>query len=182
MASLTGPGFNYIFDCVIKELESGGVAPNTGAFFTFLKKKKAAMFRSYSAVRNSVKLNYMQNPKGLLDRHKCAAAFMIAFLSQTALEDKNVNKEKTAILIGLYILKLFINSPNEGYSDPVMAAHIEVNGFRFPKCKCDEGVYLHNWALGIHYDHKDGNLSVLSLANALFMLEAYNRYIAGLED
>jgi len=182
MPLLTSHGFTYIFDCVIKELEDGGILPSTGAFCAFLRKKKASMFRNYVAVRNSAKLSYMQNPKGLLDRHKCAAAFMMAFLSQTALESRNVYKEKVAILIGLYILKIFINSPNDGYGDPVMATHIEINDFRFPKCKHDEGLYVHNWALGIHYDYMESKLSVLSLANALFMVEMYNRQIAGLED
>lgn len=182
MTLLNSHGFNYIFDCVVKEVESGGLIPNATAFCAFLKKRKAQMFRNYVAIRNSAKLGYMQNPKGLLDRHKCAAAFMMAFLSQTSLEDKNVHKEIVAILIGLYILKIFINSPNDDYNDPAMAAYIEANDFSFPKCKCDEGLYVHNWALGIHYDYKEGKLSILSLANALFMVEAYNRRIAGLED
>jgi hypothetical protein len=98
------------------------------------------------------------------------------------LEDRNVDKEKIAIMIGLYILKLFINSPNDGYCDPAMAAYIETSGFHFPKCKRDKGPYLHNWALGIHYDYKEGKPSVLSIANALFMLEMYNRQLAGLGD
>jgi len=124
----------------------------------------------------------MQNPDGFLDRHKCAAAFMVAFLNQTSIEDGNVYKENVAILIGLYILKIFINSPSDGYRDPAMAAYIETNGFCFPKCKHDNGPYLHNWALGIHYDYKENKTSVLSIANALFMVEMYNRQIAGLEN
>jgi len=182
MASPVDSWFNSIFDNIIEDLESGVTIPNAPALCALLKEKKIPLFRNYTTIRNSTKLSYMQNPEGLLDRHKCAASFMLAFLSQVTLEDRNVDKEKIAIMIGLYILKLFINSPNDGYCDPAMAAYIETSGFRFPKCKRDKGPYLHNWALGIHYDYKEGKPSVLSIANALFMLEMYNRQLAGLGD
>lgn len=107
---------------------------------------------------------------------------MAAFLNQFSIEEKDIFRETVAIGIGLFILKIFINSQHDGYRDPAMADYIEANGFRFPNCRCDEGVYKHNWALGIHYDYKEGKLSILSLANALFMIEAYNRQIAGLAD
>jgi hypothetical protein len=181
MASLEIEGFGYIFDCVKKEVDAGRLGPKGKAFYVILESKKSQMFRNYITVRDSAKVKYMQNPKGFLDRHKCAAIFMIAFLNQISTVEDDIFKEIVAIGIGLLILKIFVNSPNTKYLDPPMVAYIEANGFKFPTCKHDDGFYLQNWALGIHYDYIDGKLSVLSLANALFMVEMYNRQLAGLD-
>jgi hypothetical protein len=172
-------GFSYIIDCVKKEVESA-IGPKGKDFCTFLEERKPKMFHNYDTIRNSARTRYLQDHKGLLDRHKCAAAFMVAFLNQVYLEEENIFKETVAIGIGLFILKLFINSQSDENRDPAMAAYIETKGFKFPTCGCDESVYRHNWALGLHYDYRDGKLSILSLANELFMIEAYNRQIAGI--
>lgn len=174
-------GFSYIIDCVKKEVE-GSLGPKGKDFCTFLDERKSKMFHTYETIRNSARMRYMQNPKGLLDHHTCAAAFMIAFLNQVYLGEDDIFKEIVAIGIGLFVLKLFINSQQDDYRDPAMAAFIEKNGFKLPTCRCDEGVYKHNWALELHYDYKDGKLSILSLANVLFTIEAYNRQIAGLAE
>jgi len=174
-------GFNYIIDLVKKDVESA-LGPDGRDFCTFLEERKSKMFHNYETTRNSARTRYLQDHKGLLDRHKCAAAFMAVFLNQVYLEEDNIFKETVAIGIGLFILKLFINSQHDSNRDPAMAAHIEAKGFKFPTCGCDESVYMNNWALELHYDYKDGKLSILSLANVLFTIEAYNRQIAGLAD
>jgi hypothetical protein len=148
-------------------------------FCRTLENRKGLLFRAYDGARSNVRFRYMQNPNSHLDRHKCAAAFMVAFLEIFEDKDNNaLNIEFFAITLGLLILKIFINTRSERYRDSKMVVFIEKTGFVFPSSICDEGTYKHNFALGIYYDRKENVLSALSLANALFLIESHNRILA----
>lgn len=178
---LTLENFNYICDEILQNVDARVGAPGA-SFCAFLKNRRGLVYRNYVNHKDAAKAGYMQNPNGLLDRHKCGAVFIHASLNQSGVDDSKLGKVHAAIGMGLLVLKLFINSTSKSYYDPAMSAYVDANGFKFPQCRCDKGVYKHNWALGIYYDYKEGKLSVLSLANALFMIEAYNRQAAGLPN
>lgn len=124
-----------------------------------------------------------------LDRHKCTAAFMMAVLEAFPLPENKLNKEYFAIGIGMIILKIFIYQECKSSADLGFIDFLDrQNGLAFPKCDCDIEPYEYNWALGIHYDREKeiGKnvriLSPLSLSNILFLIEKYNRHLAGLGD
>lgn len=169
--------FNFIFESIVAEVKLD-LGEKGAGFCAYLEKHKTALFRCYDGVRSNVRFRYMQNPDSHLDRHKCAAAFMISFLNVFEIKEHLLNKEKLAINLGLLILKIFINTKNKNYRDAAMVIFIDKHGFKFPDSICDEGTYKHNWALGLYYDRKEGILSALSLANALFLIESHNRNLA----
>jgi hypothetical protein len=175
---LTPDNFNLLFDHIITEAKRD-LGAGADGLCRYLERKKSFLFRAYDGARADVRFKYMQNPGGHLDRHKCAAAFMVAFLAVSKDVDNNrLNIDHMAITIGLLILKIFINTRNERYRDSNMVVFVEKNGFIYPKSICDEGAFKHNWALGIYYDRKENVLSALSLANALFLIESHNRILA----
>jgi hypothetical protein len=176
---LTPDNFNLIFDHIVKEVRKD-LGTSAEGFCRLLENRKTLLFRAYDDARSNVRFRYMQNPDGHLDRHKCGAAFMSAFLNVFKdKDDGRLNLEHMAITMGLLILKLFINTRNKKYCDTRMANFINQNGFEYPDSICDEGIYKDNWALGIYYDRKEDCLSPLSLSNALFLIESYNRELAG---
>jgi hypothetical protein len=170
--------FNFIFDSVIGAVERSAPAQaHADLFVRLLKESKAAMCRNYNDIKNDVKSKCMKFKDKYLDRHKCAAAFMIAVMNNLKIKENNLNKENVAITIGLIILQIIIRKENKNYNDCGMMNFIEKNGFQYPKCIRDDEPYEENWALGMHYDRLSGRLSMLSLSNTLFWVERYNRML-----
>jgi len=180
--------FNFIFDCVVKYIDNALVGQASGVKLSaVLCEHKVAICKVYNSLRTSIKSAYMYDPKRPLDRHKCAAAFMVALLEALPIKEKCLNKEYLAIGIGMLILKIFIfqecqNTADLGFIDFIK----QKKGLVFPACDCDMEPYEYNWALGIHYDRaKESStnakvLSPLALSNILFLIEKYNRLSAGL--
>jgi hypothetical protein len=170
--------FNFIFDSIIREIEQFVPDPRRAKMFIGrLINCKAGMCRDYNAVKNDIKSKCMKFINGPLDRHKCAASFMIAFLNKLEVEESNLNKEFLAIYIGLNIVRILITEENRNYSECGILAFIQ-NGFKAPDCIRDIEPYWYNWALSIHYDRLSGRLSALALSNTLFWVERYNRTLA----
>jgi len=180
--------FNFIFDCVI-----GGIGDALGdqvlgaKMVEALRQHKVPICKVYNSLRTSIKTAYMYDSARPLDRHKCAAAFMVAFLNALPIKESLLNKEELAISIGMLILKIFIFEECNKCLDFGFIDFIEKQeGLVFPTCECDMEPYEYNWALGIHYDRniekvKNARaLSPLALSNTLFMIEKYNRLCAGL--
>jgi hypothetical protein len=175
--------FNKLFDVFLDRVkEEIGVEYST-IMCTDFKRSKSRIFRNYSDVNIYTKSSYMKHRAGLLlDRHKCAACFMVAILNELDLNVKNYNsdliKEKIAILAGLAIMHFMIvrNSPN--YKDLGFISFIKEKDFVFPDTICDKNQYLKNWALELGHAYKEDRIFILSLSNELFLIEQYNRTFA----
>jgi len=175
--------FNFIFDNIMSYFEA------SSKFCAELRRNKRLICDAYSAVNTSVKNAYMRDPKQPLDRHKCAACFMVAFLEKFPIPETKLNKERIAISIGMLLLKIFIYQKCVEIADLTFIDFIEKeDGLRFPMCNCDAEPYEDNWALGIHYDRDKTNntnvkmLSALSLSNILFLIEQHNRQLMKIEN
>jgi len=176
--------FDIICGFIIDEIKRKELGLEGQALIGAVEKSKDNVFNNYSDILEYIKHNYMKNPDGLIDRHKCAAAYMIAFLNHLEIAEEMLKKEFFAIFAGLLILKLIIREENKNFCDCGIVNFINGNGdkFKFPDCIRDNGgPYEYNWALGIHYDRMGGRLSALSLANTLFFIERHNRTLAEIE-
>lgn len=162
----------------------------------------------YAAINARTKRKFMDDARGLLDRHKCAAVFMASFLERFELspdEEKRVRdktgscltKEKFAVIIGLSVMATMVRDElkewrekeragqrvdrDEEYRDcRELVAYLDKknNNFDLPAVICDENPYPHNWVLELRYAHNENRLFVLSLANELFCIEKHNRQVA----
>jgi hypothetical protein len=185
----TSDTFDFVFDCVIENIRGTFGNKEEGVKFTqMLLTHKVALCGYYDNIRAAIKNTYMYDPKRPLDRHKCAGAFMVAFLEKFPIKESRLNKEYFAIVIGLLILKIFISKECKDNANLCLITFLDNNkskkGFVFPKCDCDIEPYEYNWALGMHYDRKEEAgksvriLSPLSISNVLFFIEKYNRQMA----
>jgi len=179
--------FFAIFDTIIKEVD---VAPSLNKkqrvlLTESLKKSAVRICEKYATVRDSAKTNYMK--RGLdarLDRHKCAAAFVIAFLERLDIKDaalsKTLVREYLAIQAGLIVLGAFIGEDN----DKSLAKFLDKNnGFALPQIiHKTRQEYLYIWAMELRYLKNENKLSVLSLAHELFYLESYNKLCVKSKD
>jgi hypothetical protein len=174
-----GLTFKMIFDRLVEDINRE-VANKAlaGRFCGKLAECKARICREYAAVNNYIKTRYMESPPTRLDRHKCTAAFMVAFLENFTAAEHNLNREYLAIYVGALVMKIFIRRECKNYGDLALLDLIaKNNGFVFPPCRCDDGEFRHSWALGMYYDRQSGRLSALSLANTIFLIESYNRQL-----
>jgi len=175
----------YIFSHLLENAER--LIPDTervSSFCAHIKTRKEHICQCYFGINHTIKANYMEDVNGLLDRHKCAAAFMIAFMTKADLEKIGLGKlalEHIAIQIGLIVLKLFICYENRNFKEAGILSFIEKNGFKPPPCICDHKPYFENWALGLHYARREDKLFPLSLSNELFCFEMYNRQLMEIE-
>jgi hypothetical protein len=183
MADMTT--FNALFDSVIDKIKTGKSHKKYATHVCeLLQKSKTGICREYSGINSLVKAKYMKNKTGLLDRHKCAASFMIASIKKlkTTVGGKismTYLKEKLAILVGLTVLRSFVELDNRNYDNSEIIAFLaKKDGFWLPKPICDNNPYEKNWAIELHHAHEEGKLFALSLANQLFLIESYNRQLA----
>jgi hypothetical protein len=126
-----------------------------------------------------------------LDRHKCTAAFMIAFLERWELDidvvkklDKSLSKsnlirEKLVIDIGIMIVVTMIKDDDCDKNRKIIdLLNKNDNMLKFPGVESDDNPYAKNWALELYYARLRRKLFVLSLSNELFCIEKYNRLLA----
>ncbi len=155
-----------------------------------------AIHREYEDVKLFVKSTNMKNPNCRLDRHKCGACFMVAFMKRLIIEKDNAQYEKyrevLAIIAGLTVVATFIKGNSRNYDNARIMAFLDTNrGFVLPEPLCDKvDSYEKSWVFELRNaykiymnyrqekDNRDG-FSVLSLANELFLIESYNRALAG---
>jgi len=148
------------------------------------EKSKPNILRNYSDLNFYVKGAYMRNSSQeipRLDRHKCAACFMIAILNELDLTITNYKspliKEKIAALAGLGILHFFITCDNRNLKDVGFATFIKEKDFVFPANVGDKNEYMKNWTLELFHSFKENRTFILSLSNELFLIEQHNRQI-----
>lgn len=179
--------YDAIFNDTVAHVKRGGGAAlgkNVArSLITALEQSRSGIEAEYERLRDETKEKFMQDNAEPLDRHKCAACFMIAVLRKLHIEliERNpatskLIKEKIAIDVGLPILITMIKEDREKNSKLIAFLGRNNNRFVFPDTICDEAPYMQNWALGLYYDrlNEPERLSVLSLSNALFWIEAFN--------
>lgn len=172
--------FSFVFECLREGLSDISDKGPVAKLLNTIEKHQLAIRDGYNNTKNYIKSTYMRDKSGPLDRHKCAASFMTAFLENLPVPENNINNELLAIFVGGLILKVFIRKECKNHGDLSLIEFINKSGgFVYPECVCDEEPYEDNWARGIYYDRKANRLSALSLANTLFLIERHNRLLAG---
>lgn len=147
---------------------------------------KEAIWEEYIQFNRHCKMHYMQDAKGLLDRHKVCACYMYAITKANVMSCQLVGSdtekrhlalnEHLAITVGMSLLRAFVLSSihsNEELSREeknLLSSRID-GGIVFPAC--NHGVYRENFASELHYTNDERNYNILSLANTLFLLETY---------
>jgi len=171
----------------------------------YLTQNRERIEEEYTYINRRIKRKYMSTCDGLLDRHKCAAAFMMAFLEIIETPHKQglfykTLKERFAIFAGLSIMAtmmreelldmeskrfggVFVDDAKYKECRDTIAYWKKNNGeFVFPNVICDSNPYHNNWALELHYAQQENRLFALSLANELFCIETHNRQLAKEEN
>lgn len=156
-----------------------------------LDRSRPLMLRSYDNIRAYAKSKYMRHANGRMDRHKVAACIMVSVLSELNLSESSrlkgseFLKERVAIKTGLSLLRTWITSDNENFKNGKIIAFLDKNnGLTLPPPVCDDKPYEKNWALELYYNQEEarkcnGNLPILSMSDKLFLIESYNRALAG---
>lgn len=191
--------FDFIFGNILREIKNEFAAEEEqmNLFCKRLEDDRDNICNHYKKTRDYVRKTYLEEIPDhpfILDRHKCVASFMIAFLEEFSIEEYNLNKEFFAIYVGMLILKIFMFEDCKHDKDHPFIKFITKNeGFKFPNCICDDEPYVRNWALGIYYGREsyrncknctehNGYSSVFALSNVLFLIENYNRMLCEKES
>jgi len=147
---------------------------------------KESIKTEYDEVRRKAKETFMVNDKGLLDRHKCAASWMIAILKglNTRHIDGNPSVRKTirehlAITAGLTVLVNMIEGDGENPKNTAIIDYWRANNrtIHYPEVLQGTGKYVDNWAVELYHARQKELLFILAIANELFMIEVYNRML-----
>jgi len=156
-----------------------------------IEASQEAVKAEYEEVRRKAKKAFMVDEKGLLDRHKCAAAFMIAILKglDTSSVDGNPSVRKTvrehlSLTAGQIILVNMIDDDYENPQNTQVVDYWRANNYaiRYPETLKGTGKYIDNWAVELYHARKNDLLFVLALAHEIFCLETYNRQLAKIEE
>ena len=182
-----------IYDGVIEAVKESNLAVGlTASICKDIERSKPAMLRCYDNIRAYTKTKYMQDADGRLDRHKVIACVMSSVLLGLNLSDSEkveggkFLKERLAIKIGLSLLRTWITRDNEDFKNGKIIAFLdERGGLVLPPPICDNKPYDKNWVLELHYNQQaakehNGNLPILSMSDKLFLIESYNRALAGI--
>jgi hypothetical protein len=173
--------FDLIFNNAYEYIRENHECPD--AVCGALGASREAIIGEYEAVYRHTLEKFIKDKDGDLDRHKHAAAFMVACLSKLETRDLDDNpqvikliREDLAIKMGLGILILMVKAEG-GEKNAQIIDYWENNGnkLNFPGLLCDSGDYETNWAVGLYRARQNGKLFVLSLANDLFLIESHNR-------
>jgi hypothetical protein len=178
--------FDFIFNLALEFAQKTSIPD---CLTESIKKSRVRIEVSYNNNNKDTKGKFMRkNVVQILDRHKCAACFIIAFMEGLEIEENCFSslslriKEKLAIYIGLQIMKLFIiNVDNPKLSainkkaDAKLIKHLKSNNnFSIPQKICDNKEYLINWTSELHYALEERKLFALSISHQLFLLETYS--------
>jgi len=183
---------NATFEAIFSLLETA--AQNEGALSKPLCKviasSKESILAEYDAVRKEAKADFMEDKNGLLDRHKCAAALIIAILKGLRADEleahplvSRVIRERIAILSGLTLLANMIKGDDGNPQNKRILEYWNRNGktIRYPETMNGSGKYTNNWAVELYFARQKDRLFILALAHELFLLEVYNRMLVDME-
>jgi len=182
----TSETYSKLFDNIIESINTSGVE-NADALCRLVQSSRASILNVYIKLNRLSKRLYMVDPNGLLDRHKCSACFIIAFVHGLLIESSSFDikvyenyREKLALLAGLSVLKTFIVGNSKDPKNAELANFLKNRDFSYPGLLCDTPPpsYEEIWLFEIHNSYKRGRLSVLQLAHELFLIECHNRFLA----
>jgi len=177
-----------IFDSLVEAMEDAWSKKNIKQVCGQLRKLQDKIRRRYEKIRMEAKEKYMEKSRGLLDRHKCAAAFMIAFLmeipeSNTTRKGQGFVREKLAITVGLTVLAIFVTEDEPTKENKKFTEYLKNNnGFKFPQNRNDKNPYSKNWATELYHARVEKKLFLPSLAHELFYIERYNKMACALGE
>jgi hypothetical protein len=185
--------YDALFDAILETIKLTADKRHAADLVVLVKRSGFAIRGEYLAINSLVKAKYMKTTNCRLDRHKCSASFMIAFMKKLIMEPDNSQyegyREKLAILAGLTVMGTFIKGDAHNYNNAgIIAFLIKNSGFVLPGPLCDEiESYDKSWALELRsaynaHKNKETGFSALSLANELFLIESYNRKLAEIEQ
>jgi len=176
--------FDNLFNCVVNEIKtSKSHQVYSVPLCDLLVKSKTAIYREYLDIKSLAAANFAAGKEGFMERHRCAASVMIAFLKKLNVGEKwaviTYAKEKVAIFVGLTTLRAFIEDDNSNHNNAGIIAFLNKNGeFRLPELAIKDDSYKKNWTLELYSALQKGHLFVPPLSNELFCIEAYNRRLS----
>lgn len=168
--------FNTIWDKGIA-VKARQIVDDNRDYVDFDLNSKKRILNEYNKLRDFTKISYMDNPDGLLDRHKVCACLIIAIIkakpliyneANNVLNMKAIYNENLAMTVGLSVLRQYIITKGDDLSEMFK------EGFVFPKTNFN-AKYQELTCLMLNYDVAKGNYSILALANILFMIEEYSK-------
>jgi len=144
-------------------------------------RSKPAILRKYLDINRHIKAEFVENGVERLDRHKCAACFMVAFEKRLMITDDNKKhekyREKIAIAAAMAVLVGFAESEAKEQGNHRLISHIAANnGFVVPESTKDKSPYEEIWAIELRkiYTGRQEIKAAFSAAKDLFLVEAYN--------
>ena len=172
------PTFEKIWNEAI-EPEAKKITDENTEILIFNQNSKLAIFNRYNELNKICKKNFMFHSDGLLDRHKVSAALVIAIvqtqplistLITDAYGDYYAFNETLAFRVALSLITNYVNKdPN---------AEQKINKFTLPIIQNADAnrkeTYQDVFCKMIRLDSAYNQISVLSLANILFLLESYS--------
>lgn len=147
---------------------------------------KEEIWKWYVYLNNYCKINYMKSSEGKIDRHKVAACYMIAIVTLHPMifvgevDGQQVDiaiNETLAITVGLSLVRAFaiasINNNKElQQEDKVEMISKFEKGIKIPNENLvNHGIYIQNYANELRFNVLEGNISILSVAHELYLLE-----------
>jgi len=178
--------YKKLFDNIIAVIKKSDVE-NADALCRLVESSRFRILTIYGKLNDIAKHLYMKDPNGRLDRHKCGACFIIAFVKGLLIDSDNMGqkvyedyREKLALIAGLSVLKTFIVGNGSDPKNAEFAAFLKDKDFSYPDLLCDTPPpsYEEIWLFEIRNSYKQGRFSVLQLAHELFLIECYNRLLA----
>lgn len=161
------------------QLKAKEIVNENKGIVVFDENSKDTILNEYNKLRDYVKMSFMRDPNGLLDRHKVCACLIYAIVKSKPLiyndivdeyGKQRIFNENLAMSVGLSLLYNFILRGDEKNSKWMN------KGFCFPKTERDS-TYQELLCLMLYYDVKNNHYSILALANILFMIEEYTKEI-----
>ncbi|MBR2037425.1 MAG: hypothetical protein IKJ39_05260 [Lachnospiraceae bacterium] len=146
---------------------------------------KDRVYKEYQKKKTYLKVNYMQNPKTHLDRHKIAACMMYAIakvrpvaIKPSVIWDKFIKDQKFSQkyslineYIGLYTAFSIVESFRI-YEEKQSKNKDNVKRHSICKPITTNGEdYIYNTCLDLYLSRKKKNINVLTFANVFFLLE-----------
>lgn len=144
---------------------------------------KDEIWNTYKELNDFCKLNYMKDASSKIDRHKVCACYIIAISKVKPMRyqyssDVNLGiNEQLALTVGFSLLRAFIISSiegNEKYSSDKKKELISKfdDGIKIPSSdSVYHGNYISNFVNELYFNIRDGNISILSVAHELYLLE-----------
>lgn len=154
-------------------VEAKNIVNDNAGFVIFNEKTKEAILDRYNELNKMCKTHFMFHSDGLLDRHKVCASLIIAIVQIRPLTsdrptdsfgDYYAFNEKLAFRVALSVLASYVNHARNDE---------KIDRFIFPEMKNTDEQYEDVFCKMIRLDNCYNQLSVLSIANILFLLERY---------